>query len=229
MFNCSITGFGWISADSFGCGTGSSFNGFSAGELPQLTRKDIFPKPDRAFGRLDKFSRLGLGGIAFALRDAGLEQWQQKRPIAIYADSNSGCYATDRQYFASVIDGNGEFASPQLFAYTLPNTFLGEAALRFGLTGNCQICNHNGSDSLLILRTAIDDIAMGDHEQVIAGYCDYDGNGSIGKAGALFMVIQQQSDGGDGMVIMQEDDGSLLFNGHTLDTVTQLINYLQQS
>ncbi len=39
------------------------------------------------------------------------------------------------EYFEQVIANGGNLASPNLFALTLPNIFLGEAAIRFGLTG----------------------------------------------------------------------------------------------
>ena len=68
-----------------------------------------------------------------------MDHWQQKRRVAILAETYSGCLETDCDYFTTVIPEQGALASPQLFAYTLSNTFLGEAALRFGLTGCCEV------------------------------------------------------------------------------------------
>ena len=42
---------------------------------------------------------------------------------------------------------SGRLSSPNLFAYTLPNSFAGEAALRFGLTGPTLVVN-GGEDDL---------------------------------------------------------------------------------
>ncbi len=130
-----VLGIGWVTAAGMGRGRQAAPFALCPGELPPVARKDIFAEPDLRFGRLDGFSRLGLAAIALALQDAGLDAWTEKRPVALAAASRYGCLTTDADYFDTVLPQQGRLASPNLFAYTLPNCFLGEAAIRFGLTG----------------------------------------------------------------------------------------------
>ncbi len=68
-----VTGIGWAGAAGMGTGRGATAFALPAGELPPISRRDVFPEPDSRFGRLDAFSRLALAGVALALRDAGIE------------------------------------------------------------------------------------------------------------------------------------------------------------
>jgi 3-oxoacyl-[acyl-carrier-protein] synthase II len=197
MLSARITGIGWVTAG--GCGRGRRLDHFvlSAGELPALLRADVFARPDRRFGRMDPFSRLGLAGIAFALRDAGLEEWEQKRPVGLIAATAYGCLGTDCDYFDSVVPDGGALASPQLFAYTLSNTFLGEAAIRFGLTGCGLVVSTTGVPGLAPLGLALESLAWGEEESVVAGICDL--NPPVGVPdvpgvlpGAVFLVLERE-------------------------------------
>jgi 3-oxoacyl-[acyl-carrier-protein] synthase II len=169
-----------------------------------------------------------------SLRDAGLEQWQNKRNIGVLAATVSGCMYTDVDYFKTVLDGQGVFASPQLFAYTLPNTFLGEAALRFGLTGNCQVLNSalncNESHALAVVRTAMESIAWGENEKVIVGYCDLGDQGALHAPGALFMVLQPRAVTSTSTVspleLALDEQGILICNGTTIFSLQDLIKHL---
>jgi len=210
--NCRINGIGWVNSSGLGtgiCSDWASTPQFPDGELKPVQRKDVFSTADRSFGRMDHFSRLGLAGIALTLRDAGLEQWQEKRVVGILAETASGCLFTDADYFDSVVDGAGQFASPQLFAYTLPNTFLGEAALRFGLTGNCQVVNAAEVDDsgLAVVRMAMQSLAWGEEQQVIVGYCDLTNKGALRAPGALFMLLERCAVGQDNRASILELDG----------------------
>ncbi|MDY0190913.1 MAG: beta-ketoacyl synthase N-terminal-like domain-containing protein [Desulfuromonas sp.] len=238
MLSADICGFGWVSVDGLGAGLSATnscpFGEFRRGELPPVQRKDVLSRPDRSFGRMDQFSRLGLAGIALALRDAGLETWQDKRNIGVLAATVTGCMYTDVDYFKTVLEGQGLFASPQLFAYTLPNTFLGEAALRFGLTGNCQVLNSgiNGDEShaLAVVRTAMESIAWGENEKVIVGYCDLGDQGALHAPGALFMVLQPstvaQADSVAALKLAVDEQGRLRSNDRTICSLQDLIKHL---
>lgn len=237
MLSAHICGFGWVSVDGLGAGVNATnrakFGVFRRGELPPVQRTDVLSTPDRSFGRMDQFSRLGLAGIALALRDAGLESWQEKRNIGVLAETVSGCQYTDVDYFMTVLEGQGEFASPQLFAYTLPNTFLGEAALRFGLTGNCQVLNSplNGAEdsALAVVRTAMESIAWGEDEQMIVGYCDLGDQGALQAPGALFMLLQSGTGTPTTMpelALAVDEQGQLSCNGTTLHSLQDLIKHL---
>jgi 3-oxoacyl-[acyl-carrier-protein] synthase II len=227
MMNCSVTGFGWVAVDGLGEGKSGTFHGFSAGELAPVTRQDLFDRPDRRFGRMDSFSKLGLAAITFALRDAGLEEWQEKRSVGILADTFSGCFQTDCDYFNSVIPDEGVFASPQLFAYTLSNTFLGEAALRFGLTGNCQVVNCCADDGLAVIRQAIESIHWGEDERVVVGFCELSSNGALNAPGALFMVLEAAAEARSSLMALTiNQQGAMSCHGKPVVTVTMLVEVL---
>ena len=165
------------------------------GRLPEITRKDVFERPFPHFGRLDRYSRLGISAIGFALKDAQLDRWARKRPIGIIASTVHGCLDTDTEYFKTMMTDDRRLASPHLFAYTLPNSFLGEASIFFGLTGNSFVINEPSASGLWCLRMALIGIADGQFEKVICGICDL-GHQSLFPetedvpCGALFFVIE---------------------------------------
>ncbi|WP_020677813.1 beta-ketoacyl synthase N-terminal-like domain-containing protein [Geopsychrobacter electrodiphilus] len=170
--NAWINGIGWLTPAGLGMGRAATEQPLVAGELEIPTRKLIFSEVDRRFGRLDDFSRIGLAALAMCLRDAGAEDWQEKRPIGIIAASRYGCLATDIAYLKTMLPEGGKLASPNLFAYTLPNSFLGEAALRFGLTGTSLVLNRADNTRLESLRFALEELAWSDQQAVLAGICD---------------------------------------------------------
>ncbi len=148
-----VTGIGWVGAAGMGTGRGAAPFALPPGKLPLISRQEVFPDPYSRFGRLDAFSRLALAGVALALRDAGLEKWTEPRTVSIAASTTYGCTCTDLDYLATLDEAPG-LASPQLFAYTLPNTFLGEAAIRFGLTGPTLIVSDEEGAGEAALETA---------------------------------------------------------------------------
>ncbi|PLX85242.1 MAG: beta-ketoacyl synthase [Desulfuromonas sp.] len=196
-----VTGIGWVSAAGPGRGRAKGAFAMPAGVLPEISRKEVFAAPDRRFGRLDPFSRTGLAAIAFALRDAGLEEWDSKRPFGLLAESACGCLATDGAYFDTVLEEGGSLASPHLFAYTLPNTFLGEAAIRFGLSGGGLVLSGAGPRGSEALTMALENLEWGDEKGVLAGICDLEAPPPLeapeGAApGALFVVLEREPAGG---------------------------------
>ena len=192
-----ITGTGWVSSTTMGYGRNHNSFEMRPGKLPEITRKDVFEKPYPHFGRLDRYSRLGLSAIAFALKDAELNRWTRKRNIAMIASTLHGCLETDIDYFSSTITAGGRLASPHLFAYTLPNSFLGEAAIFFGLTGKSFVISEPSAFGLWCLRIALIGLASGQFEKVVCGMCDLNPPPLIPETntapcGALFFVIEKK-------------------------------------
>jgi 3-oxoacyl-[acyl-carrier-protein] synthase II len=191
-----VTGIGWAGAAGMGTGRGSTPFALPPGDLPPISRREIFPDPDSRFGRLDAFSRLALAGVALALRDAGIEKWTEPRAAAIAASTIYGCTGTDLDYLATLGEAPG-LASPQLFAYTLPNVFLGEAAIRFGLIGPTLIVSDEEGTGAAALDAALDSIAAGG-DTALAGICDLARPARLppGHAdpapGSLFFVLERQ-------------------------------------
>ncbi len=147
---------------SMGCGREHKTlvgQGWKAAETYQ--QDDLRRRPAIHFGRLDNYSKLGFAAITFALRDAQMDQWVKKRPIGIIASTVYGCLATDIDYYETVVPEGGAFASPSLFAYTLPNVYLGEVATHFGLTGQTFVINEPESSGIAGLRMALNNIMSG--------------------------------------------------------------------
>jgi 3-oxoacyl-[acyl-carrier-protein] synthase II len=179
---------------------------------------------------MDPFSRLGLVGIAFALRDAGLEEWREKRPIGLIAATTYGCLATDRDYFATVIPDGGALASPQLFAYTLSNTFLGEAALRFGLTGDALVVSEPRPSGLTPLGLALESLAGDGAQGMVAGICDLappDGIPTVPgvRPGAVFLVLEREPRDGapDYGELRRSPGGDFLLDGAPVGDIAELV------
>ena len=53
--NIKIKGAAWITTAGFGTLTGGEPFVMALGELPRITRKDVFDRPDQRFGRLDTY------------------------------------------------------------------------------------------------------------------------------------------------------------------------------
>jgi 3-oxoacyl-[acyl-carrier-protein] synthase II len=156
----------------------------------------IFGKTSIHFGRLDNYSKLGFAAITFALKDAKLDQWDKKRSIGIVASTTYGCLASDIDYYETVVPERGAFASPSLFAYTLPNVYLGEVATRFGLTGQTFVVNEPEPSGITGLRMALNGIVLDDCPVMLAGFCDtgrpelFDYPLQV-NPGALFFVLEK--------------------------------------
>lgn len=230
MLSAHITGIGWVTTQGFGWGGQGGAFALVPGELPTLSRADVFPQPDRRFGRMDPFSRLGLAAVTFALRDAGLEEWREKRPIGLIAATAYGCLATDRDYFATVTPDGGALASPQLFAYTLSNTFLGEAALRFGLTGEALVVSEPPSGGLASLGLALENLAWNGARAMVAGLCDLAPSEGIPTIpgllpGAVFVVLEQYTRKGapDYGELRRVEDGGYRFNDGPVADLGELV------
>jgi 3-oxoacyl-[acyl-carrier-protein] synthase II len=225
-----ITGIGWVTVSGMGHGRVSKDFALTAGRLPRISRKSVFEKPCQHFGRMDEFSRLGLAAIAFALKDAGLDEWTQTRDMGILASTVYGCLQTDIDYFDTVMPGDEQSPSPALFSYTLPNCFLGEAACHFGLTGAAYVINENYPSGLSAVCAAMDGIACGEFENALAGICDLGCPVHFpleerGVPGAVFLVIEKTPRSGClpyGSLTMGKND-DIMFNEKKIEDLVGLV------
>jgi len=222
-----ILGIGWVDGDGPGKGHGARTCNLRPGELPRIERSDIFAEPDRRFGRLDDFSRLGLAAITLALQDAGLDSWEEKRPWAIIAASRYGCLATDRAFFDTVIPEGGALASPNLFAYTLSNCFTGEAAIRFGLTGPSYVVGEPGPQGFTSLSLALESLADGEADLAVAGISDLavdiaEGDGQA-HPGAVFLVLATGSDEASSAPLLTGDATGIHIDSQPVDDWNTLV------
>ncbi len=233
-----ITGMGWLTATGMGKGAES----FSApeGEIMVPSRKDVFKHRDDRFGRMDHFSKVGLAAIVLALEDAGLAgSFGPKRTTGITASTQRGCLCTDVAFLQTVLADDGRWPSPHLFTYTLPSCFLGEASLRFGLTGPSYILHEESTFSLAGVRAALLELADKDADIMIAGACDLPLPPGLsseldkhcpGPAGAAFIVLES-SPGPQAVVYstVEEKAGVILANQEPVASLEELIVRSQKS
>ena len=224
-----ITGIGWVTAAGMGCARDHNAFAMTEGRLPSISRKSVFDKPYSYFRRLDEYSRLGLAAIAFALRDAGRDEWTQKRHIGIIASTEYGCLKTDIEYFDTVMPQQGTGASPALFSYTLPNSFLGEAAIRFGLTGPTFAINEQVPLGPTCLQMALDSIACGEADMMLCGVCNleypppFSGISKV-PPGALFFMIEKSSAKGRSYGKLRLNrEGHIEFKGTAINDLVSLV------
>jgi 3-oxoacyl-[acyl-carrier-protein] synthase II len=194
-----VAGIGWVTAHGSGRGRGAREFSMTSDPIPPVSRGDVFPEPNLRFGRLPHYSRVGLAAVAFALRDAGMEPWETKRPTGIVASTRTGCLGTDIEFYNTVLPEGGGVPSPNLFSSTLPTCFLGDAAIQFGLTGPTLVVNDPGDDALSGVRMALESISWGECGTMLAGHIDLPAEPAFPEirspfAGGLFMVLENARD-----------------------------------
>jgi 3-oxoacyl-[acyl-carrier-protein] synthase II len=225
-----ITGIGWVTAAGMGRAGEHERFAMPRGQLPEINPADMFKKPYPNFRRMDEYSRLGLTATALALIDAGLSEWTRQRDIGIIASTFYGCLGTDVDYYKTVIPDRGAHASPALFSYTLANSFLGEAAIRFGLTGINYVITEQRPTGLAVLQTALDHITRGVIEKILGGVCDVGCPQIFGESGkvtpgAVFLMLEksptkERSSYGK---LQLNSTGELLLNGSEINDLTTLV------
>ena len=194
-----VAGIGWITSQGPGRGREAREFSMTSGSIPRVTWEDVSPEPFLRFGRLPQYSRVGLAAVAFALRDAGMEHWETKRSAGIVASTRLGCLATDIEYYNTALPEGGGPPSPNLFSSTLPTCFLGEAAIRFGLTGPTLVVNDPSEDALSGVRMALESLSWGECGTMLAGHIDLPADDAFPGirppyAGGLFMVLESARD-----------------------------------
>jgi len=190
-----ITGLGWVTAESAGCAGGLKAFVMPEKPLPEINSRSIFGPLYPYARRMDAYSKSGLAAIAFALKDADLDSWTEKRNIGIIAATETGCLKTDLDYFETVKPSENFQPSPALFSYTLPGTYLGEAAIRFGLTGTNFVIHERVPLGLSALRLAMESLASGEADKMLCGFCSLAVPAPFdairkGPPGAVFFLLE---------------------------------------
>ena len=228
-----ITGIGWIASTGLWRGkdikTSAMLNAISEamadGQSPDILFDGSYP----SFRRMDKYSRLGMTAIALALEDAGLAVWTDKRNIGIITSTAYGCLNTDFDYFDTVLQDNGIGASPGLFSYTLPSSFMGDVAIRFGLTGSSFVIQEKPALALTCLKLALYAIASGDTDKMVCGVCHPEAPNVFKKTrrtpvGALFIAIEKKPANGFSYGKASLDKtGCIMLNGERINDLNMLV------
>lgn len=229
MTGARVTGIGWVTSEGGGQGRQIPTFSMADGPLPILSREVVRMDRHQRYWRQPEYSRVGVAAIAFALRDAGCDEWTSKRPVGVVASSRLACLATDFEYYDTVLPASGGAPSPSLFAYTLPNCFIGEAATYFGLTGPTLVANDGGGDSLCGWRLALESLMWGECTTMLAGHLDVPVGSALpglppATPGAVFMVLERGrprsvSDYGT----LDLTGGVVRHNGHAVGDVVTLV------
>ena len=167
--------------------------------------------------------------IVLALQDAGLDVWTEKRNIGIITSTEYGCLNTDFDYFDTVLPDDGIGASPGLFSYTLPSSFMGDVAIRYGLTGSSFVIHEKTASALTCLKLALNAIACGDADKMVCGICNPEPPPAFKKinripAGALFVAIEKTPANGFSYGTVSLDKaGCITLNGKKINDLNALV------
>lgn len=226
-----ITGAGWVTAGGEGKGRNADPFDLSEGFLPALSGKIPFANTNfRRFGRMDRYCKLGLKAINYALQDAGLDAWEEKRDIGLVASTVLGCLATDLDYYRTVTDRDGLIADPNLFTYCIANSFIGYAAIIFGLTGTNFVINEKTGSGISAIVSAMDCVSLGECDIILAGVCDVEPPPDVTVSarpapGAIFIVIEKTIErqivpyG----ILSMDKNGTLFFNESEIKDISMCV------
>jgi 3-oxoacyl-[acyl-carrier-protein] synthase II len=218
-----VQGAGWVTPAGIGHNRGDTAFGFGPGVLPRLRSKLFLNAVHPRYGRFDLYAKAGFGAITMALCGAGLDRWEQKRPIGLVVATQRGCLQNDVAYFQTAVTEGGALASPNLFAYTLPTSMLGEASIQFGLTGPSFVVDNTHSGHLDGIHVAANMLGLGLCETIVAGWCDVYSEILRGNAndpcGAVFVVLARNPEQGT----WQWEEKQLTHQGTHIDGIEQLV------
>ncbi|CCK82012.1 MULTISPECIES: beta-ketoacyl synthase N-terminal-like domain-containing protein [Desulfobacula] len=231
-----ICGIGFVTPESFGCGRDFKTFNPKPGKLSPITRKDVLEKPYKPFGRMDFFSKIGFTGAYFAYKDAQLitaEPVENNKTsnTAIVVSTHFRCLDTDNNYFQTIKSENGKNASPALFAYALPNAFLGETSIYLKTTGQCFAINEDSTNGITALKMTFDILNSEESEIVICGVCDVNIPKILEKqlnnrddcfAGSLFFTISKKEQKHNYGKIKEDENGNFFFNEKNIESLLDL-------
>lgn len=208
QIHAQITGIGWVNASGSGRGRCDRVANWPEGTptVPVTILKSI--KGGSRFGRLDLFSQIGVAAISLALQDAGHLRKSALKKLSgdskidhnpattgLICATASSCARTDQNFF-NTLQNDPRLASPGLFVYTLATSFLGEAALRFSLTGLTMAVIEPRPQATPAICTAIEELNTGDDDIMVAGLCNLftEDSQTPQVSGALFLVLEQKTE-----------------------------------
>jgi 3-oxoacyl-[acyl-carrier-protein] synthase II len=140
-----------------------------------------------------------------------------------------GCLNTDFDYFDTVLPDDGVGASPGFFSYTLPSSFLGDVAIRYGLTGSSFVLQEKSARGLTCIKLALNAIACGDTDKMVCGICNPEqppvfNNINRIPAGALFIAVERKAANGFSYGKMNLDKAvCITLNGEKINDMNALV------
>jgi 3-oxoacyl-[acyl-carrier-protein] synthase II len=230
--NVSIIGGGWVIAGSYGRVRDSARPVMVAGDPLIPAAEEIYSNPPIRYRRFDSYCQAACAAIALALRDARLEHAEGPRPIGIIASTRYGCVETDLGFQASALEADGLYASPGLFAFSLPGIAISEAAIHFRLTGpTFTVGDPVGRRGFQALRIGVDLLATGACRTILAGWVDagtrslkHPAAGDDGVRGAIFIVLSSGLAGTVVDTIWEKDFELFTTSGKRITAISDLIS-----
>ncbi len=192
-----VLGGSWISAAAPAMLNQASSFEFIDGELQLPPARGLFTPPLVRYGRFDPYTKTGLAAMALALKDAGLDEFDEKRDIGVILSTHWESLDTDRKYHETTLADGGIASSPNLFSYTLPNVVIGECAAYYKLMGPTFTVNETGDRGGAALKPALDMIEAGLSGTIVVGWLDsppesmLTGVQTLPQRGALYIVFQR--------------------------------------
>jgi len=180
------------------------------------------------YGRFDQYTRSGCAAAGIAVHDAGLKADQERR-IGFILAGQMGSFATDLAFYETAA-GNGKFASPNLFSYTLPNIVIGECALQYGLTGPTYCLDSDDGGALGALTEAAWCLQENDIKAMLAGWLEIrPAQAPQGDEGAIVLVLEKDENNTMFQLELELDiqSGLRFPDGGKVDGIDQLVRVLR--
>jgi 3-oxoacyl-[acyl-carrier-protein] synthase II len=194
--------------------------------------EEIYVNPPVRYRRFDSYCQIGCAAIALALKDAGMDRAERTRPTGIIASTRYGCFETDLAYYATAREEEGIYASPNLFAFTLPGIAISEAAIHFRLTGpTFTVGDPIGPRGTNALCIAVNLLSSGTCRTVLTGWVDT-GNRLLkqkaadddGVRGAIFIALSTGHEEKTIQQLRQKDSELYAESGMKICTIMDLVN-----
>ena len=226
-----ILGGGWITASGFGKLIEKQNFRLNSG-LPKTPKaKEIFSEPLTRYGRFDQYTKLGCAAIALALKDAGINETNEKRPVGVIVSTVYECFESDLMFYETSLEDDGFFSSPNLFSYTLPGIVIGESAIYFKLTGPTftigDSLKHKGLNALI---TGLDLLDSGACDTLVAGWLDGSNelmknleNNDDQQRGAIFLVLSVNKNSNSYAKIYLDNGRPYFESGREIESIMDLM------
>jgi len=226
-----VIGGGWVTATHCGRMTDGTKPIIAVGDPLIPPVDEVYWNPPVRYRRFDRCCQIGCAAIALALRDAGMDRAESTRPIGIIASTRYGCFETDLEFYATAREGEGIYASPSLFAFTLPGIAISEAAIHFRLTGpTFTVGDPIGQRGYQALRTAVGLLSSGAYRTMLAGWLDagtqllkHAAAGDDGVRGAIFIVLSSGHEGKTIQTIREKDFELFTESGTRISAISDLV------
>lgn len=141
--------------------------------------------------KMDGACKLGLLACEMLLGKE-TDRFTPREDTAVLIFTRRGSLDNDRNFEKTIRPG--EFPSPALFVYTLPNTITGEIAIRNKFLGESSAFVLDGFDAEEIARTVKEAFLDPLTQRAVAGWVDYGGEDDFE---AFIMLLEKDGEGFD--------------------------------